>query len=254
MSTAVTFSPGKFVWFEHMSSDMDKAQAFYQKLFGWSTQAVPMGSATYPMVQNGGQGIGGYRMAAGAAPTHWICFMSVADVDASFKAIEALGCRTLQSPIDYGPGRMAAVADPTGAPFAMWKGTEGDPADAPVPVGGWHWTELWTTDEQKALAFYRRVFGYSADTMTLPDGGKYHLLTIGGVPRAGLMQAPGRGSHSMWLPYVSVEDCDATFQKALSLGSKQLLEPTDMPKVGRFAIATDPLGAPIGMIKVTAPG
>lgn len=251
MSTPAPFSPGKFVWFEHMSPDMGRAQAFYQALLGWTTQAVPMGQASYPMISNRGQGIGGYRQAGGSAPTHWLCFMSVADVDASFKAVQELGCRALQQPIDYGPGRFAAAADPTGAAFAMWKGTEGDPPDGATALGGWHWTELWATDEEKALAFYCGMFGYGADTMTLHDGSKYHLLTMAGAPRAGLMKAP-QGS-STWLPYVSVDDCDEVFGKALSMGSRPMLQPTDMTQVGRFAIVRDPQGALLGLIKVAAP-
>ena len=29
--------PGKFVWFEHLSSDVPKARKFYETLFGWHT-------------------------------------------------------------------------------------------------------------------------------------------------------------------------------------------------------------------------
>ena len=251
MPTTPVYTHGKFVWFEHMSPDMEKAQAFYQELFGWSTQPVPMGDTPYPMIHNRGQGIGGYRKAAPTAPTHWICFISVPDVDARFDAIKAAGCRTMQAPAEYGPGRIAAAADPTGAAFAMWKGVEGDRSDAPAGIGDWHWTELWTTDDKKALAFYQGMFDYGVQSMNVPGGGVYHILTVGGVPRAGVMKTSGPG-RSSWLPYVSVADCDATLAKALSLGSKQVMGAIDMEKVGRFAIVSDPLGAPIGFIKVAA--
>jgi len=248
MTATATFTHGKFVWFEHMSPDMPKAQAFYQAVFGWKTNPVPMGEAPYPMIEHKGQGIGGYRQAAGAAPTHWVCFISVPDVDATFNAIKAAGCRTLQSPTDYGPGRFAAVTDPTGAPFALWKGADGDRADAPAGTGEWFWTELWTTDEKRALDFYKRMFDYGVDTMKMTNG-VYHVLTMGGVPRAGVMKGADAQGHSMWLPFVAVADCDSTLAKALSLGAKPMVPAMEVEGVGRFCVVIDPLGAPIGVIK-----
>jgi len=50
MPTTTPYTHEKFVWFEHMSPDREKAQAFYQSLFGWSAQAVPMGDTPYPMI------------------------------------------------------------------------------------------------------------------------------------------------------------------------------------------------------------
>lgn len=70
------------------------------------------------------------------------------------------------------------------------------------------------------------------------------------------MRVPG-GRHarrSTWVPYVSVSDCDAILAKALLLGATQLLAPTEVPQVGRFAVLSDPLGAPIGVIKVAPAG
>jgi len=248
MAATATYTHGKFVWFEHMSPDTVRAQSFYQTLFGWSTNSVPMGESTYPMIHNNAQGIGGYRQAGPTAPTHWICFMSVPDVDASFDAIKATGCRTMQSPIAYGPGRIAAAADPTGAAFGLWHGNEGDVPDTLPGVGDWFWTELWTTDENKALEFYRGMFDYRVETMQMASGA-YHLLTMGGVARAGVMRAPPQHNRSMWLPYVSVADCDATLAKALVLGAKQLVAPMEILQVGRFCVIADPVGAPLGIIK-----
>ena len=55
---------------------------------------------------------------------------------------------------------------------------------------------------------------------------------------------------SMWLPYVAVADCDATATRAKALGGKVLMEPSDIPNIGRYAIAEDPLGAAIAFIKL----
>ncbi len=249
MSTTATYTHGKFVWFEHMSPDMARAGEFYNALFGWRTDAVPMGAEPYPMAMLGSEGIGGYRLATGKAPTHWIAFLSVPDVDASFAAVAAQGCRTMLAPTTHGPGRMAAVADPTGAAFALWQGEQGDRPDAPAPLGGWHWTELWTSDAAAALAFYERTFGFTSSAMPTP-GGTYHMLMKDGIPRAGVMQHPQPGEKSMWLPYVSVADCDATVERAVALGATVCLPAMDMPQVGRFCVLMDPLGAAIGVIKV----
>jgi hypothetical protein len=251
MSESATYTHGKFVWFEHMSPDPLRARSFYETLLGWRIGVVPMGDGNYPMIRNGDHGIGGYRQSAGTAPTHWICFMSVPDVDASFNAIKATGCRTMQPPLAYGPGRIAAAADPTGAAFGMWRANAGDPPETPPRTGDWCWTELWTTDQQMALQFYRGMFDYGADTMPIP-GGTYHVLTMGGVPRAGIAAAQPQQARSMWVPYVSVADCDATLAQALSLGATQRLAPVDMPEVGRFCVIDDPQGAAIGLIKPAA--
>jgi predicted enzyme related to lactoylglutathione lyase len=36
---------GKFVWFEHVSRDAKKAQAFYGGVFGWKVAPFPMGAS-----------------------------------------------------------------------------------------------------------------------------------------------------------------------------------------------------------------
>ena len=38
----MSYLPGKFTWFEHLSSDPAKAKAFYEGLFGWQVRPVTM--------------------------------------------------------------------------------------------------------------------------------------------------------------------------------------------------------------------
>ncbi len=249
--TPTPYLPGKFVWFEHASDGLSKARAFYESLFGWRVADMPMGGDTYAMLMNGEQGIGGLRAAPPGVPNHWIGYLSVDDVDRRYEAAIAAGARGVMPPIDFtGVGRAAALVDPTGAAFCVWRGLQGDPPDGDVPAGGWVWNELWTPDAKKSLEFYERVFGYTHDSMPMADGATYRILKgTDGAPRAGMTQSAMAGTPSMWLPYVRVADCDATVAKAQQLGARQIvLSPIDIPGVGRIGIVIDALGAAIAMI------
>jgi len=131
---------------------------------------------------------------------------------------------------DFGPvGRAAAMADPTGASFCVWKGADGDPIDVDkTPMGGWIWNELWTSDDRKALAFYETLFGFTDEAMNMGPT-TYYILKAGGKSRAGLCQSVNPAAKSMWLPYVAVADCDATAKKVKSLGGQVVSLPSDIP-------------------------
>lgn len=119
-------------------------------------------------------------------------------------------------------------------------------------MGGWFWNELWSTDAKAALAFYKKVFGYSVDAMDMGAQGTYNILkTPDGKMRAGLMQAtPEMKMPSNWLPYIHVADCDKVAAKATQLGALSIaMPPTDIPEIGRFCVVIDPAGAAIALIK-----
>lgn len=248
------YLPGKFVWFEHLSHDVAKARAFYGELCGWTVKPMPMGEQAYDIITNGADGIGGFRNAAPGLPSHWSSYLSVPDVDKGFAAAQAAGATSLLAPMDFGPvGRGCAIADPTGAAVCLWKGAQGDPADAEkTPVGGWFWNELFTKDAKAAVAFYEKAFGFTHDAMDMGPQGTYYLLKdAAGKMRAGVMQQPpGLDVPSHWLPYIHVADCDAAAAKATQLGAKSIMvPPTDIPDVGRFCVIIDPVGAAVALIK-----
>lgn len=243
--------PGKFVWFEHLSNDIAAARAFYEKLFGWNAEVMPMtGTDPYVMIHNGESGIGGYAPTRVGAPTQWMSYLSVQDVDSSYKAALAAGAKSVVAPIDYGSaGRMATIADPTGGVFSLWRGTQGDPPEVETtPPGGWIWNELTTQDDKTALAFYEKVFAFDHDAMQMPEG-TYYVLKQGGKGRAGLWKAPDASIPTMWMPYVCVVDADATASQAKQLGANVVVAPSDIPNVGRFATFIDPQGAAISILK-----
>jgi len=246
----MSYSPGRFVWFEHLSNDIPKARAFYEKLFGWNTENMSMASGDpYPVIHNGETGIGGYAQAPAGAPAQWMSYLSVSDVDSAYKAALAAGAKSLMAPTDYGSaGRGATIADPTGGVFSLWRGAQGDPAETETtPTGGWIWNELATQDEKMALAFYEKVFGFTHDEMPMPDG-TYYILKQGGKGRAGLFTSKHL-MPTMWTPYVSVADCDATVAKASQLGATVCMPSTDIPGVGRLAMFNDAQGATLAILR-----
>jgi uncharacterized protein len=247
----MSYTPGRFVWFEHCSNDIAKARAFYEKLFGWNTELMAMpGSDPYPVIHNGDNGIGGYSQARAGAPPQWLSYLSVSDLDSAYKATLAAGAKSLMAPMDYGSaGRAATIADPTGGVFSLWRGAEGDPPESEnTPPGGWIWNELSTQDPPAALAFYEKAFGFSHDAMTMPDG-TYYILKQGAKGRAGLYKSMHGQQPTLWTPYVCVADCDATTAQATQLGAKLNVPATDVPNVGRLAVFSDPQGASFAILK-----
>jgi predicted enzyme related to lactoylglutathione lyase len=245
--------PGKFVWFEHYSSAPGAAESFYCSLFRWTVKPMDMGGggAPYRMLMNGQQGVGGVLPAQHArARSAWMSYLSVADVDASAAAAKAAGATVVMPPTDFGGvGRGATLVDPTGATVSIWNSTEGDPPDVELaPVGAWYWNELWTGDEPKAREFYGRAFGFTFDGVDMGPGGMYYMLMKDGQARGGIARSARKGALSLWLPYVRVENCDASQARAGELGAKVLVPATDIPGTGRFAIVEDPTGAAVAFI------
>jgi hypothetical protein len=55
-------------------------------------------------------------------PPHWLAYFGVDDLDAALAAVERLGGAKHAGPIDIQIARIAVVADPQGAVFALYAG------------------------------------------------------------------------------------------------------------------------------------
>jgi predicted enzyme related to lactoylglutathione lyase len=55
-----------------------------------------------------------------------------------------------------------------------------------------------------------------------------------------------------WSPYFMVTNCDGSVAKVGQLGGSTKMPPTDIPKVGRFAVCADPQGAVFQIIQMSA--
>ncbi|MHC4223387.1 MAG: VOC family protein [Planctomycetota bacterium] len=116
---------GTFCWEELLTSDPADAKRFYCELFGWSTREMDMGEAgTYTLFDCGKKEVAGAMKMPeeAAAPPNWLAYVAVESVDATHTKAESLGAQTFVAPRDIpNVGRFAVLADPTGAPFAIFQ-------------------------------------------------------------------------------------------------------------------------------------
>ena len=113
--------PGKIGWAELITSDPAGAIAYYTGLFGWETEPFTGGMTEYTMLKFDGVPFGGVMKAPQEGiPTHWLNYVSVADIDASVAKSTSLGGAVCMPPTEIPTvGRIAVVTDPQGAVIGL---------------------------------------------------------------------------------------------------------------------------------------
>jgi predicted enzyme related to lactoylglutathione lyase len=124
-----------FIWHELSTPDVDASKKFYNAVFGWTTDPMPMNDMgfTYHLIKGDADPFGGMMPtnipSMEGTPPHWAMYLHVGDVDATVASVKANGGSCHVEPMDVPmAGRMALVADPQGASF--WVMTP-----APMPQG-----------------------------------------------------------------------------------------------------------------------
>lgn len=235
-----------FVWRELMTPDLEAAKGFYGELLGWQFEEMPMPEGpAYTVIKRGDGYIGGLLTPPHPGPAAWISYVSVPDVEAAAKAVEAHGGRVVAPVMDIPPGRMAVVADPHGAHFTLWTSASGDgPIKTPGP-GAFCWETLTTPDAAAAKAFYAAVIGW--DVQPGPGGPDSVVFAAGELAVADVQQTDAYPPH--WLTYVVAGPLDAMRAKAEQLGAKVIVPRIEVPNVGNIALIADPTGAFIGIFE-----
>ena len=111
-----------FSYVELHTQNPSKATDFYRRLFDWkvTTSDTPVGPYTE---LNPGEGFpGGLLSTKGTAPSAWVVYMKVADVDNATKRATELGAKLLvEKTLVPDTGWFTLCADPTGATFGLWE-------------------------------------------------------------------------------------------------------------------------------------
>ena len=247
-SDTVEYSYGQFVWHDLITPNPDKAMDFYSQLFGWTYKSLGNGEMSYHVIYNGDKAIGGIiPLNVKTHPSgEWLSSVSVPDVDKAVAYNTQKGGKTLFKPSNFkGRGRSALVQDPEGAYISFIKSETGDP-EFQSADNSWLWNELWTSDLESSLKFYKGVAPYVSEEVK-SEKVPYFLMKAQDLKLCGMMKNPGEKMRSAWLPYIKVKDVEQVSATATSLGAVLMLEPRDDVRNGSVAIIQDPNGAPFAI-------
>ena len=107
------------------------------------------------------------------------------------------------------------------------------------------WSELSTTDSTKAVDFYSALVGWEKKGEPMPG---YTVFGRGDEMLGGITGLQEGDTTPHWMPYITVDDLEATLAKATSLGATTILPPMALPEDGgHIAIIKDPQGVATGL-------
>jgi hypothetical protein len=258
MAEMTKYNPGMFCWVDLATTDAGASKRFYLELMGWTANDSPVGDGmVYTLLQNGGKNVCGLYEMGGemiqqGVPPHWASYISVDSADQGADKVREFGGTVVMPPMDVmDVGRMAVVQDPTGAVFSLWEPMQHIGAEIIYEPGSLGWNELVTHDLTSASRFYSQVFGWSESKMKGPSGEDYTQFKLGEQPVGGMFKIKEEWGEvpPNWAVYFCVADCDATLQKAESLGASVVVPAMGMENV-RFAFLKDPQDVYFGIAQI----
>ncbi len=117
--------PGRYGWAELNARGIERVLPFYESVFGWTTRRSDMGEGVPPYIEfllDGESVAGGWEMNPAMppeAPSYWMVYFLVGDVDDAFRNAIDAGATEMMGPQDFPGGRFAIIADPQGAALGL---------------------------------------------------------------------------------------------------------------------------------------
>jgi uncharacterized protein len=252
MADAALAVANKPAWVDLATSDPAGARDFYTKVFGWDIQVNPDPQyGGYGLAKVNGKdvaGIGGTQ--SPEQPTAWSVYIGSDDLEKLSQKVKDAGGTVVAPAFDIGDqGKMAVFQDPSGAFISGWQATIMGGFQTQGP-NAFSWAELNARGLDKALPFYRKVFGWTSKSTGNTEQ-PYTEFQVDGKSIGGAMEmnpmVPAE-MPSYWMAYFGVDDIDRSFKKAIDAGAREMMAPQDYPG-GKFAIVSDPQGAFFGLME-----
>ena len=248
--------PGKFIWFDLATVDIEQQKKFYADVFGWTFKKIGEGDAQYTLIKNGERNIAGLFQVKPPQDVRigalWIGLMSVTDPNNAITKTKNAG-GSVHTPVTSlaERGTYALLRDPEGALFGVLKSASGDPPDHEIASGDFFWMDLFAKDMQRAARFYQQLVGY--EVIADETNAQRTFLRSADKYRAGIVPRPDEANRSGWLPYIKVNNVAATLKKVAAAGGQIMVEPDKSLLDGNLAIFADPEGGIIGIVKWEQP-
>jgi uncharacterized protein len=251
MTTRDRAPDGAPCWADLWTSDVEGSRRFYAEVFGWEAQAPSPEFGGYFMFTRDGVPVaGGMGPMGGDMPpsNSWKPYLAVDDAAKTLESAQSHGATVVAPAMPVADlGTQGVLVDPTGAAIGIWQPGSFHGFSVLEEPGAPSWFELHTRDYDRALEFYRSVFGWS--TAGLPGDQEFRYATVqdpgSDGQLAGVLDASGilpEGVPSQWHIYWGVDGVDDTVRAAQSLGATLDSGPDDTP-YGRLATLRDPAGA-----------
>lgn len=112
--------------------------------------------------------------------------------------------------------------------------------------GSPRWIELGSDTPGSSVDFYKRVFGWEAESAG-PRLGDYLIMRSEGDAVSGIGPRIVDDEPPSWTVYFHVGDIEETARRVRELGGRLQVEPTEVFELGTMAHATDPQGGWFGL-------
>lgn len=241
---------GRFVWYELLTTDMPSAAAFYADVVGWAVKDASNPELAYTLLTAGNAPVVGLMklpeegVRMGATP-RWLGYVAVDDMEATIAQIRPLGGAILVSPTDSNIGRIAVVADPQGATFALVTGltygqSQPGGTDEPGRVG---WHELLAEDQRRVFPFYGELLGWQKPPGGTDPASVYELFSVAGQTIGGMLTKLPSVPQACWLHYFNVDDVGVAARRVNAGRGRVLQGPIELPSDCWIVRCVDPQGA-----------
>ena len=242
---------GRHVWSELMTTDMKAAEAFYDKVVGWTSEPFPSSPMPYTSFNRSGEKpVAGLmeRPEGMNMPPFWSMYVAVPKLEDAVAQIKRLGGSELSEVIEVPTvGRMQMLKDPQGAAFYIIQPEPREPApDEDPAVGEASWLELMTTDAPAAMTFYQQLFNWQpSQAMDMGEMGTYQMFNRGERMIGGMMNKSKEMAEvpPYWAIYFRVPDINAAVERIKAAGGTIVNGPMEVPGGDWIVNAMDPQGA-----------
>ena len=169
MSRRDSYPAGVPCFVDVLTTEIEPARRFYAGIFGWEF-AGPGAMPTDPpgeyfVARVRGADVAGLGTLPGPqTPAAWNTHVAADDIELlTTRAVNA-GGSVLIAPFEVAPaGRMAVIADPTGAALTLWQAHARAGAQPINEPSAWAMSLLTTPDPDAAASFYETVLGWDSE-------------------------------------------------------------------------------------------